>query len=626
MSASSTASSSSSATSPLLPGAGPGSRFGERSSGTGAARPADHESVATGSSTGWRMAARSVPDRKRRLTGTADDARLQRTRSGSAAGRDGHNSSWAPLPYRSVSMVLPSSRTRSSVSDVPGSSYATAIDIASSPPAESAHAHEAHAMRSIREPGGPGHDSSREIHQAPWPPAGPAQQPDAHRARGVRSSGSSSAPNPESSGSWSSYYPRQAEEIQGHLSSLSPQGDGASLTQSGRYESMETPGYPSVSRRHFVSGIFSPGGNHERPLEMPQNILPRWQPDSEVENCPICGIVFSFWYRKHHCRKCGRVVCASCSPHRITIPRQYIVRPPESAASVPSSPPMAASRIQQVIDLTGDNSGPLPPTINPALGGGEEVRLCNPCVPDPNPNPLGYSSPRPHGHRPTHSLSSTMGSHYSIVARDNSNTRQERRTLGTNERPSFLRDLSQQIRQSASNEEERRRSRRATALPDASTPATGLVFQRQSLSREGTSAPSSPFPLRRPVVSDRDLCPVCGRRFPALSPDQPTEAREAHIRYCIENYGVPTDQHAPSPEQPGPPLPQPPPVPRMLEFTATEKDCLGEDGEVAECTICMEDYEVGHTLARLECLCKFHKSCIVGWFARKTECPVHKVT
>jgi hypothetical protein len=64
----------------------------------------------------------------------------------------------------------------------------------------------------------------------------------------------------------------------------------------------------------------------------------------------------------------------------------------------------------------------------------------------------------------------------------------------------------------------------------------------------------------------------------------------------------------------------------MLPFVATEKDCLGEDGQVAECTICMEDYEVGQTLARLECLCKFHKHCIVDWFERKMECPVHKLS
>lgn len=31
-------------------------------------------------------------------------------------------------------------------------------------------------------------------------------------------------------------------------------------------------------------------------------VLPRWQPDEEVLNCPICWTKFNFWHRKHHCR------------------------------------------------------------------------------------------------------------------------------------------------------------------------------------------------------------------------------------------------------------------------------------------------------------------------------------
>lgn len=31
-------------------------------------------------------------------------------------------------------------------------------------------------------------------------------------------------------------------------------------------------------------------------------MLPRWQPDSEVTYCPICGTQFSIFVRKHHCR------------------------------------------------------------------------------------------------------------------------------------------------------------------------------------------------------------------------------------------------------------------------------------------------------------------------------------
>lgn len=132
---------------------------------------------------------------------------------------------------------------------------------------------------------------------------------------------------------------------------------------------------------------------------------PAWQPDGEVAKCPICDTPFSFWYRKHHCRKCGRVVCANCSPHRITIPRQYIVHPPDQDLG-PSS---EINPGIEIVDLTGDTGEDsmttMPPPrqtvrsqrhdhrIDPALGGGQEVRLCNPCVPDPNPLPHLYPPP-----------------------------------------------------------------------------------------------------------------------------------------------------------------------------------------------------------------------------------------
>lgn len=31
-------------------------------------------------------------------------------------------------------------------------------------------------------------------------------------------------------------------------------------------------------------------------------MIPTWQPDSDVSNCPVCDAQFTFWYRKHHCR------------------------------------------------------------------------------------------------------------------------------------------------------------------------------------------------------------------------------------------------------------------------------------------------------------------------------------
>jgi hypothetical protein len=64
----------------------------------------------------------------------------------------------------------------------------------------------------------------------------------------------------------------------------------------------------------------------------------------------------------------------------------------------------------------------------------------------------------------------------------------------------------------------------------------------------------------------------------------------------------------------------------MITFVASEKDCMGSDGNAQECSICMEEYDVGDELARLECWCKFHKTCIVSWLNKKAECPVHKAS
>ena len=62
------------------------------------------------------------------------------------------------------------------------------------------------------------------------------------------------------------------------------------------------------------------------------NIKPPWQLDDDVAYCHRCDRSFTFIWRKHHCRKCGKVVCANCSDKRATIPRQDIVLPLTVAA------------------------------------------------------------------------------------------------------------------------------------------------------------------------------------------------------------------------------------------------------------------------------------------------------
>lgn len=40
-----------------------------------------------------------------------------------------------------------------------------------------------------------------------------------------------------------------------------------------------------------------------------------WQPEAGVNQCAHCNTAFSLTVRKHHCRACGQVVCATCSAH-----------------------------------------------------------------------------------------------------------------------------------------------------------------------------------------------------------------------------------------------------------------------------------------------------------------------
>ncbi|XP_028985142.1 E3 ubiquitin-protein ligase znrf2 [Betta splendens] len=51
------------------------------------------------------------------------------------------------------------------------------------------------------------------------------------------------------------------------------------------------------------------------------------------------------------------------------------------------------------------------------------------------------------------------------------------------------------------------------------------------------------------------------------------------------------------------------------------EDVLTKDA--GECAICLEDLVQGDTIARLPCLCIYHKGCIDEWFEVNRSCPEH---
>ncbi|KAF9895237.1 hypothetical protein FE257_000139 [Aspergillus nanangensis] len=239
----------------------------------------------------------------------------------------------------------------------------------------------------------------------------------------------------------------------------------------------------------------------------------------------------------------------------------------------------------QPVSVGVDESVRSPATLNPALGGGEEVRLCNPCVPDPNPEPprgygaalaLGeprsgsYGVPGQSRHRSYHSLSS--GTRPSVP--ENFFTRPGRRTVGSNDYPSFG-----HFGGSYGSRFHERPDYGAFSTSRFTTPVRSSI---RSLPPPATSR-TTVHAGDMPQIDDCDLCPICDNRLPPFGASGNEDAREAHIRECIESHG--RQGRSPS-HGGGSHATQSPLSVRMIAFAATEKDCMGEDGTVQECTIC----------------------------------------
>nr|XP_040222466.2 zinc finger FYVE domain-containing protein 26 homolog [Anopheles coluzzii] len=62
-----------------------------------------------------------------------------------------------------------------------------------------------------------------------------------------------------------------------------------------------------------------------QPFVMPKDIpgRDRWVKDEEALHCMCCRRTFSMLNRRHHCRRCGRVVCHSCSKRKLRLQSFY---------------------------------------------------------------------------------------------------------------------------------------------------------------------------------------------------------------------------------------------------------------------------------------------------------------
>lgn len=50
-----------------------------------------------------------------------------------------------------------------------------------------------------------------------------------------------------------------------------------------------------------------------------ENVAPVWVPDSASNFCMLCESEFNLFRRRHHCRKCGSLICGSCSSKTMNV-------------------------------------------------------------------------------------------------------------------------------------------------------------------------------------------------------------------------------------------------------------------------------------------------------------------
>ncbi|KAG0209758.1 hypothetical protein BGX28_009978 [Mortierella sp. GBA30] len=60
----------------------------------------------------------------------------------------------------------------------------------------------------------------------------------------------------------------------------------------------------------------------------------KWELDSKATECRECHRKFSLWVRRHHCRRCGHVVCDRCSGHRSVLHPSMVVYDPTSSEAL----------------------------------------------------------------------------------------------------------------------------------------------------------------------------------------------------------------------------------------------------------------------------------------------------
>ncbi|KAA8621272.1 RING-finger-containing ubiquitin ligase [Pyrenophora tritici-repentis] len=228
------------------------------------------------------------------------------------------------------------------------------------------------------------------------------------------------------------------------------------------------------------------------------------------------------------------------------------------------------------------------PFRNPALGGGEEVRVCNPCVPDPNFSPPPQYDTPARASRYPGQFPPTARSPYISRPQPPPHPRAHRSASSVQGTSQFAGQAQIHGGRDPSNDQSRR------------GPNNDDTERTQHIQECIALHSASPGPTA--ALAQVTSASLPNQRTRGMSSAGNGEGASNQSRMSHAARG-------------------------MFPYVATEKDCIDDEGRQAECTICLEDFEAGDKMARLVCWCKFHESCIKEWWDKKGRgaCPTHQL-
>lgn len=323
---------------------------------------------------------------------------------------------------------------------------------------------------------------------------------------------------------------------------------------------------------------------------------PRWQNDVDVQNCSSCNVKFTFFKRKHHCRKCGLIFCSRCCSRYCTfIPGSMVIEPEE----------LGGNRIIRESYKY------------------YEFRTCNSCFEEIKmlKEALGIVDEEAENTSETEDEENEEeeGAEEDRLEEENANRRSRRLRRAIRETSEGTDTNTDEGECELEGNRIVKHSQPREITMEVNDSTANLAGLATNVEDDGTrnGQETGNGGLGGGVDEDFDECPVCGISLQGVGESE----REEHINKCVQ------DQEFGSPQGPCGNMKRD--RNRMLVYTipkdvAPDSVMINEDNE---CVICLDEFHPGDKVGRLECLCCFHYKCIKDWIHKKgyCECPVHSL-